>query len=397
MEQNTRLQYLLDRLVSHTATTEELLELTTLVEQDSDTMQTVEALLLAAEEAPLPVYDHARWMSVADRILEADKLSEEPAAAPVYRLHFLHRWGWAAAVVFLLGTAAYLLNHYQQQQPVARMAGKTAADALPGSNGAVLTLADGSKVVLDSAGNGLISTQGNTRVVLKNNGLQYTPYGNDSTATAYNTITTPNGKQFQVLLPDGTRVWLNAGSMLQFPVAFTGSERLVELTGEAYFEVTQRASQPFKLKVRKQLEVTVLGTGFNVNAYTNEQNIATTLVEGAVRVSLTHENTSPVIMKPGQQVRWENHQLTMIPDVHVERAIAWKNGLFNFEGVGLREMMRQLERWYNLEVVYEGNVPDVHFFGEMSRSLKLSDVLAGLESAEVHFRLEEGRRLVVMP
>jgi ferric-dicitrate binding protein FerR (iron transport regulator) len=393
MEPNTRLQYLLDRLVTHTATTEELQELTLLVEQDSDTIQEVESLL---QTSPLPAYDQARWMSVADKILQADKLPEKPVAAPVYRLHFLHRWGWAAAVVLLLGTAAYMLNHYQQQ-PAIRMAGTTAADALPGSNGAVLTLADGSKVVLDSVGNGVITTQGNTRVVLKDNGLQYTPGGNSSAATAYNTITTPNGKQFQVVLPDGTRVWLNAGSMLQFPVAFTGNERVVELTGEAYFEVAQRVSQPFKLKVRKQLEVAVLGTAFNVNAYTNEQNIATTLVEGAVRVSLTHEATPPVVLKPGQQVRWEDQQLTIIPDAKVERAIAWKNGLFNFEGVGLREMMRQLERWYNLEVVYEGNVPDVHFFGEMSRSLKLSDVLAGLENAEVHFRLEEGRRLIVMP
>ena len=394
MEQNTRLQYLLDRLVSHTATKEELLELTSIVEQDSDTMEAVESLL---QSSPMPAYDHPRWMSVADKILQADKLPEAPVAAPVYRLHFLHRWGWAAAVVLLLGAAAYLLNHYQQQQPAPRMAGKTAADVLPGSNGAILTLADGSKVMLDSAGTGVITTQGNTRVMLKDNGLQYTPGSSSNAATAYNTITTPNGKQFRVVLPDGTRVWLNAGSMLQFPVAFTGSERIVELSGEAYFEVAKQVSQPFKLKVRKQLEVAVLGTGFNVNAYTNEQNIATTLIEGAVRVSLTHEETRPVILKPGQQVRWENHQLTMIPDAKVDRAIAWKNGLFNFEGVGLREMMRQLERWYNLEVVYEGNVPDVRFFGEMSRSLKLSDVLAGLENAEVHFRLEEGRRLVVMP
>jgi transmembrane sensor len=393
MEQNTRLAYLLDRLVSHTATEEELQELTTLVEQEPDIMEAVETHL---QTATLPAYDHARWMSAADKILQADKLPEEPAPTPVYRLHFLQRWGWAAAVVLLLGTTAYLMNHYQRP-PAAGLAGQIPADALPGSNGAVLTLADGSKVVLDSMGNGVITTQGNTRVVLKDNGLQYTPGSSSNAATAYNTITTPNGKQFRVVLPDGTKVCLNAGSMLQFPVAFTGSERVVALTGEAYFEVAQQVSQPFKLKVRDQLEIAVLGTGFNVNAYTNEQSIATTLVQGAIRVSLTREDTHPVVLKPGQQVRWENHQLTMMPDAHVESAIAWKNGLFNFEGVGLREMMRQLERWYNLEVVYEGNVPDVRFFGEMSRSLKLSDVLAGLESAEVHFRLEAGRRLIVMP
>jgi transmembrane sensor len=395
MEPNTRLQYLLDRLVTYTASAEELLELNALVDRDQQTINEVEELLL--EASPIPLYDHPRWMTAADKILEADKLLPDTAAQPVYRVHFLQKWGWAAAVVLVLGTSAYLLNHYQQrQQPATLAARKAVPDADPGSNGAVLTLADGSKVVLDSAHNGVITTQAGTSVRMQDNGLQYTP-GSSSDATAYNTITTPKGRQFKVALPDGTQVWLNAGSMLQFPVAFTGKERVVELSGEAYFEVAQQATQPFKLKVRKQLEVVVLGTGFNVSAYTNEKNIATTLITGAVRVSLPQEAQQTVVLKPGQQVQSENNQLKMIPDANIEKVMAWKNGLFNFEGVGLREMMRQLERWYNLEVVYEGNVRDVRFFGEMSRSLKLSDVLAGLESAEVHFRLEEGRRLVVMP
>lgn len=396
MEQNTRLQYLLDRLVTYTATAEELLELNALVDGHNDTINEVEQLL-TPDTSPLPAYDHSRWMSVADRILQSDKLLPETAAKPVYRVHFLHRWGWAAAVVLLLGTAAWLLNHYRMQQPPALMARKAMPDADPGSNGAVLTLADGSQVVLDSVNNGVISTQAGTSVQLKDNGLQYTPGGTGSEAVAYNTITTPKGKQFRVTLPDGTQVWLNAASVLQFPVAFTGKERIVELTGEAYFDVAKKAAQPFKVKVRKQMEVEVLGTGFNVNAYTNEKNMSTTLLEGVVRVSLTHEAGHTVILKPGQQAQSDNNELKILPDANVERAVAWKNGLFNFEGVSLREMMRQLERWYNLEVVYEGNVRDVQFFGEMSRSLKLSDVLAGLESSDVHFRLEEGRRLVVMP
>ena len=396
MEQQTRLQYLLNRLVHRTATEEELEELNAIVAQDNDTIDDATQWLLDGEASQLPAYDRQRWMSVADRILQSDKLQPETGAKPVYRIHFLHRWGWAAAVVLLLGATAWLLNHRRQQPPAVMMA-HVLPDADPGSNGAILTLADGSKVVLDSMGNGIISTQGNTRVMLKDNGLQYTQRDNDKATAAYNTITTPNGRQFHVVLPDGTRVWLNAGSMLQFPVAFTGNERIVELTGEAYFEVARRVAQPFKLKVRKQLEVAVLGTGFNVNAYTNEKNIATTLTTGAVRVSLIQHSGQTVVLKPGQQVQSEYNTLKVVPDADIEKVIAWKNGLFNFEGVGLREMMRQLERWYNLEVVYEGNVKDVRFFGEMSRSLKLSDVLAGLENAEVHFRLEEGRRLVVMP
>lgn len=395
MEQHTRLQYLLERLVAHTATPEELTELTALMEQDNGTTMEEVAQLLASEATT--DYQHDHWMSVADRILAADKLPADPATTPVHRLPFLHRWGWAAAVVLLLGTAAYLLQHYQRPQPPALVTVPHQPDVAPGNNGAILTLADGSQVVLDSAGKGVITTQGNTRVMLKDNGLQYTPGGAANNAVAYNTITTPKGKQFHVVLPDGTQVWLNAGSVLQFPVAFTGKERQVDLSGEAYFEVAAKATQPFKVLVRKQLEIAVLGTGFNVSAYTNEESIATTLITGSVRVSLPHAILPPVILKPGQQARWEDQQLTIAPDANIEQAIAWKNGLFNFEGVGLREMMRQLERWYNLEVIYEGHVPDVRFFGEMSRSLKLSDVLSGLESAEVHFRLEEGRRLVVMP
>jgi ferric-dicitrate binding protein FerR (iron transport regulator) len=200
-----------------------------------------------------------------------------------------------------------------------------------------------------------------------------------------------------VVLPDGSKVWLNAASTLRFPVAFEGKERGVELSGEAYFEVAKNAAQPFKLKVPGKIEIEVLGTVFNVNAYTNEKNSYTTLVEGSVSVSHTNKTDSRIVLKPGDQLQAGEAGMALTQKANVEKAVAWKNGLFNFEGVGLREMMRQLERWYNLEVVYEGNVPDVVFFGEMSRTLKLSDVLSGLERADVHFRLEEGHKLIVMP
>ena len=399
MEQNTRLQYLLDRLTAHMATPEELDELTSLVDMDPGTasIDQVEAWLQEHDGQPLPAYDRQRWMEAADKILTADKLLPETDSKPVYRMHFLQRWGWAAAVVLLCGTAAYFLSHYHREKPAALAAVKKIPDIDPGKNGAILTLANGSHMVLDSLGNGVISTQNGTSVVLKNNGLQYTP-GKPGTGDAeYNTITTPKGRQFRVVLPDGTKVWLNAGSALRFPVAFNGKERVTDLTGEAYFEVTKNATLPFKVRVQQQVEIEVLGTSFNVNAYTNEQNTYTTLIEGAVRVSLAHEAGHTVVLKPGEQVQSGGAQMAVTRNADVEKAVAWKNGLFNFEGVGLREMMRQLERWYNLEVVYEGNVPDVKFFGEMSRSLPLSDVLAGLERSDVHFRLEEGRRLTVMP
>ncbi len=399
MEQNARLTYLLEQLTAHTATDEELDELAAMVDGDvpGATIDVVESWLETNRPQPQPAYDHAHWMEVAGQILEADKLREDPVAAPEHRVHYLHRWGWAAAVILLFATGAWFFNHYRKpQQPPTANTGSP-LDVSPGRNGAVLTLADGSQMVLDSAGNGIITRQNGTAVTLDNNALQYTPEDDGTGEVKYNTITTARGRQFKVRLPDGTLVWLNAASSLRFPVAFKGKERVVSFTGEAYFEVAKNALQPFRVQVPGKIDIDVLGTAFNVNAYTNENNSYATLVEGAVRVSLPGNTGGGVVLKPGDQLLAGLERMEVIHNANVDKAIAWKNGLFNFEGVGLREMMRQLERWYDLEVVYEGNVPEIQFFGEMSRSLKLSDVLAGLENADVHFRLEAGRKLIVMP
>lgn len=383
----------------HNATEEELNELTALVDlgEPGASIDEVESWLQEHGEQPLPAYDGRHWMEVAGLILNSDKLAGDPVAKPVQRVHFLHRWGWAAAVIVLLGACAWYFNQYHQPQPAPIVAGSRPPDVDPGRNGAILTLADGSQMVLDSAGNGVITRQNGTSVILKNDGLQYSPEDAGAGEMKYNTVTTSKGRQFRVVLPDGTKVWLNAASYLRFPVAFNTKERMVEFSGEAYFEVAKNATQPFRLKVPGKIDLEVLGTVFNVNAYTNESNSYTTLVEGAVRISLTGKTGGAVVLKPGEQLQAGGAGMEVTRNANVEQATAWKNGLFNFEGMGLREMMRQLERWYDLEVVYEGNVPDVRFFGEMSRALKLSDVLAGLERSEVHFRLEEGRRLVVMP
>jgi ferric-dicitrate binding protein FerR (iron transport regulator) len=399
MEHNARLTYLLERLAAHDATEEELNELTALVDlgEPGASIDEVESWLQEHGEQPLPAYDGQHWMEVAGLILKSDKLAGDPVAKPVQRVHFLHRWGWAAAVILLVAAGAWYINRYYQPQPAPMVAGSQLRDVDPGRNGAVLTLADGSQMVLDSAGNGVITRQNGTSVILKNDGLQDSPEDAGTGEMKYNTVTTSKGRQFRVVLPDGTKVWLNAASYLRFPVAFNAKERMVEFSGEAYFEVAKNAAQPFRLKVPGKIDLEVLGTVFNVNAYTNESNSYTTLVEGAVRISLTGKTGGAVVLKPGEQLQAGGPGMEVTRNANVEQATAWKNGLFNFEGVGLREMMRQLERWYDLEVVYEGNVPDVRFFGEMSRTLQLSDVLAGLERSDVHFRLEEGRRLVVMP
>lgn len=395
MEQAIRLKYLLDRMQQHTASDAELQELQALVAADESG-----ALLDAAEQylpetGAQPAFDAGKWAQVADQILDADKLKGAIIRPLRRKVPVLHRAGWAAAIVVLIAVGGWWARHSMQpvknEEPLARQL----ADAGPASNGAILTLANGQRVLLDSLGNGVVAKQQGTNVVLQGHVLQYEATSGKDKDASWNTISTPYGRQFQLVLPDGSKVWMNAGSTLQFPVAFTGDIRQVKLSGEAYFEIKQNSVQPFHVLVNDNEDLTVLGTAFNVNAYTNENYSYTTLISGALRVSSGRESFT---LKPGQQtVSTGSSNLHLQPNADTETALAWKNGLFNFNGIGLHAMLRQLERWYNLQVMYEGKVPDVQFFGEMSRNLQLSDVLAGLERSDVHFRLEAGRVLVVMP
>jgi ferric-dicitrate binding protein FerR (iron transport regulator) len=216
----------------------------------------------------------------------------------------------------------------------------------------------------------------------------------NSSGVAYNTMTTPKGRQFSLVLPDGTKAWLNAASSLRYPTAFVGRERKVEVTGEVYFEVAKNKQMPFKVKVNENMEVEVLGTHFNINSYSNEASINTTLLEGSVQIS---NQSQKQILKPGQQARVNNDQkINIVSDVNLKKVMAWKNGVFDFDDASLQEVMHQLERWYDIEVVYERGVPDIEFVGTLSRDLSLEDVLKGLKLSEVNFRIE-GRKLVIMP
>lgn len=311
--------------------------------------------------------------------------------APVRRIHIMRRWGWAAAVLVLLVSAgAYFLLKPSPAKPV--MA--AVADIAPGSNKAVLTLADGSEMLLDSAGNRTIQ-QGGTAIKQTGGNLQYNATGGEA-AGSYNTLTTPRGGQFRITLPDGTKVWLNAASSLHYPTAFTGNERKVSITGEAYFEVAKNEEKPFRVAINATNTIEVLGTSFNVNAYTDEDYISTTLLTGLVRV---RNGTGQAVLKPGQQAHATAAQpfVQVLEHADISKAIAWKNGLFNFQDVDLKEVMQQLSRWYDIEVVYEQGIPDLQFIGEIDRSMPLSEVLKGLQMSGVNFRLEQGRRLLVYP
>ncbi len=274
-------------------------------------------------------------------------------------------------------------------------------DIVAGENKAILTLGDGSKIILDDAKNGILANQGGNSILKAAEGeVIYSflsevkdPQTEDLNAPViYNTIETPKGGKFQIKLPDGSKVWLNAASSLRFPTVFNGSKRQVELKGEAYFEVSPDKSKIFEVNTRNQV-VQVLGTHFNINAYLDEPTVNTTLLEGSVRVSDLRTNISQ-LLKPGEQSQL-SEQIEVINLKNTNEAVAWKEGYFQFDEADIKTVMRQIERWYDVSVVYEGDLPNYRFGGEIERNLSLLQVLKVLEKTKVHFRLE-GREVIVM-
>jgi len=344
-----------------------------------------------------PAYQHLANDAAKQKVLE--KL--QPALAQPVRKPLLLRLmpnksaRWAAAVLVLVCCvgAWYFLSRSPEKQPAVNtgsLAYKN--DVAPGSNKAVLTLGDGSTVALDSAGNQVIR-QGNTAINQRSGLLQYQASGTAATVS-YNILTTPRGGKFRIVLPDGTRVWLNAASSIRYPTAFTGKERKVEVTGEAYFEVARNAVMPFRVNIDNRAEVEVLGTHFNINAYRDEAAINTTLMEGKVKVSA---NRLPgTLLQPGQQASLAAGALQVLNDVDTAQVIAWKEGWFEFHTATLLDVMRQLSRWYDVEVAYPANIPDRAFEGRIQQDLTLAQVLKILERYQVHFQIED-RRITVLP
>lgn len=379
----SRLTYLLEGYAARSLSAVEEAELLAVLEEEQPwPASEIEARMAAYSQQPHAV-SLQELQPMIDQIVAVDR-----PATLVRRFRPLRQAAAAAAVVMLVAAASWYYLH----RPVSK-APTPYVHVMPGSSKAVLTLADGTTVELDSSGNQVLQ-QGNTQAKQSHGNLSYS--GNTATgAIAYNTLRTPRGGQFRLKLPDGTTVWLNAASALKYPVAFNKKERTVEVNGEAYFEIVQDANRPFTVKVSDGSSVEVLGTQFNISAYPDDHHSATTLLEGAVRVN---KGRNTAMLKPGQQaIVSTSGEVTIHQQPNTEKIIAWKNGLFNFENASLQEVMKELERWYNIEVVYEKGVPDLRFGGEMSRQLELSEVLKGLQDANVHFRLEAGNKLVVMP
>ncbi|MBO9633963.1 MAG: FecR domain-containing protein, partial [Chitinophagaceae bacterium] len=256
---------------------------------------------------------------------------------------------------------------------------------------ATLTLSDGSVVQLDSAGIGIVAKEGESKIVKLEDGQVKYEAGTGMKNNLLNEMTTSTGSQYKLTLPDGSKVWLNAASSIKYPVAFTGEERVVSVKGEAFFEVAKDVKKPFRIKVGEML-IDVLGTSFNVNAYDNEPLVKTTLLEGSVKVS---NKKSSVQLSVNQQAQMDlNEGFTVKNSINTEETIAWKNGYFYFDKVELPIVLREFARWYNLEVVYEGTIPDEKLLIILKRSSSLQSVLGALKINNINFAIE-GRKLII--
>lgn len=267
-------------------------------------------------------------------------------------------------------------------------------DIPPGGNRAFLTLADGSTIVLDSVANGTLAQEGNATITKTGDGkIAYQQHAaTQSQPVTFNTLTTPRGGQYQVDLPDGTKVWVNAASTLRFPSHFSGTERLVELDGESYFEVAKSTHMPFRVRLKNGVIVEVLGTHFNINSYSSEP-LKATLLEGSIKINTA---SATKVLSPGQEGTVNNTGNIHIDDADIEQAVAWKNGLFHFNRADIYTIMRQLERWYDVEVIFDKNLPQKEYVGKVSRNTNISEVLEILEVSKIHFKIN-GKKITVMP
>lgn len=384
--EKSRIQQLSEQYLDGTLLPEDWAELKGYL-LNEDGKEVEDELMTALTQKNYGPADPAILNRIMQQVLHTeDKLSAGP---PVHRIHFLRRWGWAAACIALLfSIGGYLWFTGETELTQTPIAEVESEEIRPGKTGAVLTLADGSKVSLDSINTGVIALQGGVKARVVNGKLLYEGQGKEM---LYNTMSTPKGRQFQVTLPDGTGVWLNAASSIRYPTAFTGAERKVEITGEVYFEVKKNI-RPFIVSADNRAEIAVLGTSFNVNSYSNESGIKATLLEGAVQVS---KGIHSVIIKPGEQADVQQ-SIRVSKGVDLEKVMAWKAGLFNFENVSLGEAMRQLERWYDIEVIYQNGIPKIELEGEMSKDITLNGLMNVLKELGVRYKLE-GRRLTILP
>jgi transmembrane sensor len=355
-----------------------------------------EIKLLAAHRDKFKMLETDRELSPEERKIKAEIYQRIHQTLFVKQPKVINLRFWWVAATLLIGISVGVI--FLKQAPkklVANNVKVKPAIIKPGRNTAVLTLADGSNIQLDEAKSGLLATVGKTAIKkLVSGEIVYDASGNTNAVASMNTISIPRGGQYPLTLSDGTKVWLNSVSSLTYPTSFTGNERVVELKGEAYFEVAHNAKMPFKVKTNN-VNVEVLGTHFNIKAYADEAAVKTTLLEGSVQLS--NKNAS-VKLVPGEQGITNNNNADInVKNVKVAEVIAWKNGSFVFREANIQEIMKQISRWYDVDVEYRGNLSDQYFGGTYSKYKDISELLKGLElTGLIHFKIE-GRRIIAMP
>jgi hypothetical protein len=389
-----RFQYLFEQFCNNTCTPEENREFWELLAmlKEEDQLNPDDQWLWDNADVSRPE-DQIDWSAALDKI-RSRVAAWDGRQTPVRRLP--KRALAAACIILLAGIGVYTLirstiKPTSQQRSIAHLP-PVIKDVPPGNYGATLTLTDGKRVVLDSAGDRTIAVQGGNEIVNQNSQLTYLNNNSITTEAVYNTLSTDRGRQYKVVLADGSAVWLNALSSIRYPTSFNHSERRVSITGEVYFEIKGDARKPF-IVTTGGMDIRVLGTHFNVNAYPDEAAAATTLLEGSIKVS---RNADALVLLPGQQsLARKNGSLALIRNADVAAAVAWKNGYFTFDDTDIKSVMKQLTRWYDIDVRYEGDVAAERFWGDLPRNASLSTILNTLERTGVRFRMD-GNTVVVL-
>lgn len=400
---NERLRSLLEQYFNDAISNADRDELLSYLNNNpGEVFSTVDEEMLTLDSAP--EFDNARAQKVLADIKADSRFKDNvvPIVPVVPKNKVLKLYtGWvkiAAAVLIFASVGFYFVQRQKMGAVKNNVAANTTARIVPGSNKAILTLATGKSIVLDSAANGALANLGKSQVNKVSDGkLVYDVLPNAThagvNAVLYNTLTIPPGGQYQVVLPDGTQVWLNSSSSLSYPTEFTGNSRTVKLTGEAYFEVAKNKDKPFYVEMNN-VQVKVLGTHFNISAYADDNDLTTTLLEGSVQIS---KNGSQALLKPGQRaVIGSNADAITVSKAHINEAMAWKNGYFMFNDDNIVDIMKKVSRWYDADVEYQGNFGTQRFGGTFTRSKSITDLLKNLEQiSNVHFKIT-GRRITVM-
>ena len=389
-----RFDFLFEQFRAGRITAEDWKELRAAIgEQSADPGLQKDLFQLLQQDIVHPEWNKALESSMWQTILQEREqpVGPVPMAVVPMRRRILQYSAIAAAVLLCVAMAWLFIP--SSTHSVAVSAGKVDHDIRPGGNKAILTLADGRRIELDSARNGQIAHQGSAAISKDNGMISVSPGPGAGIDAGSALVSTPRGGQYLVVLPDGSKVWLNASSSLKFPTVFTGRERRVVLTGEGYFEIAKNASIPFHVSVN-DMDIRVLGTSFDAMAYSDEATINTTLLQGSVEVS---QGNLVRRLSPGQQsmLNSAGHQIS-VGQADLQKTIAWKNGLFEFDHTDLQAIMRQLTRWYDIEVIYKIRPENTPLGGSISKNLNLMEVLELLEANGInHFKIE-GRKVYVL-